>query len=43
MAVLKTFSIKDYLQFISQLPDQDSPQMFGIPPNIDRSVQRFNS
>ena len=43
VAVPKTSTIKDYLQFISQLPDQDSPQMFGLPPNIDRSVQRFNS
>ena len=43
VAVPKTSTIKNYLQFISQLLDQDSPQMFGLPPNIDRSVRRFNS
>lgn len=41
--VPKASSIKDYIQYISQLPDQDYPAMFGLPPNIDRSVQRFNS
>ena len=41
--VPKTSTIKDYLQYVAQLPDHDSPQMFGLPPNIDRSVQRFNS
>lgn len=28
---------------IAQLPEQDSPSVFGLPTNIDRSVQRFNS
>jgi dynein heavy chain 2 len=41
--VPKAASIKDYFQFISTLPDQDKPSMFGLPSNIDRSVQRFNS
>lgn len=36
-------SIRDYLNFIAKLPDQDNPVMFGLPSNIDRSVQRFNS
>ena len=41
--VPKAASIRDYIQYISTLPDQDSPLMFGLPTNIDRSVQRFNS
>ena len=28
---------------IRQLPEQDDPAMFGLPANIDASVQRFNS
>lgn len=28
---------------IQKIPDQDNPGMFGLPANIDRSVQRFNS
>jgi dynein heavy chain 2 len=41
--VPKAATIKDYIQYVSQLPDQDKPMMFGLPQNIDRSVQRFNS
>ena len=41
--VPKAATIKDYIQYISTLPDHDKPVMFGLPPNIDRSVQRFNS
>lgn len=41
--VPKAASIKDYFQYIAKLSDQDQPVMFGLPPNIDRSVQRFNS
>lgn len=41
--VPKAATIKDYIQYISKLPDHDYPAMFGLPPNIDRSVQRFNS
>jgi len=43
LTVPRTSTIKDYIQYISQLPDQDNPLMFGLPSNIDRSVQRFNS
>jgi len=25
------------------VPEIDTPQLFGLPSNIDRSVQRFNS
>ena len=28
---------------INQVPEADTPQLFNLPPNIDRSVQRFNS
>ena len=28
---------------ISQVPEIDTPSLFGLPTNIDRSVQRFNS
>jgi len=28
---------------ISRLPETDNPSIFGLPTNIDRSVQRFNS
>jgi dynein heavy chain 2 len=33
----------DYLALIKSLPETDSPSLFGLPENIDRSVQRFNS
>jgi dynein heavy chain 2 len=28
---------------ISKVPELDNPEIFGLPTNIDRSVQRFNS
>jgi len=31
------------MQTISKVPDLDNPEIFGLPTNIDRSVQRFNS
>jgi len=34
---------RDFVSMISGLPDNDQPAMFGLPTNIDRSVQRFNS
>jgi dynein heavy chain 2 len=34
---------RDFAQLISQLPEIDTPTVFGLPTNIDRSVQRFNS
>eukprot|EP00743_Colponemidia_sp_Colp-15_P007052 GILK01007609.1.p1 GENE.GILK01007609.1~~GILK01007609.1.p1 ORF type:complete len:2172 (-),score=437.61 GILK01007609.1:43-6558(-) len=34
---------REYLQLIGNLPDIDAPILFGLPPNIDRSVQRYNS
>jgi len=38
-----TTELKDIIALISKLPDTDSPEIFGLPSNIDRSVQRFNS
>ena len=36
-------SYKDYIKLIESLSDIDSPKLFGLPLNINRSVQRFNS
>jgi dynein heavy chain 2 len=36
-------NIRDYLGMIQKVPDNDVPSLFGLPANIDRSVQRFNS
>ena len=43
MQVPSTSELKDVIALISKLPDTDSPEIFGLPSNIDRSVQRFNS
>lgn len=32
-------SREDYVQLIKSLPDNDDPALFGLPANIDRSVQ----
>ena len=31
---------RDYLSLISSLPDTDSPALFGLPANIEQSLQR---
>jgi dynein heavy chain 2 len=36
-------SLRDYLKVIEGLPEQDSHDLFGLPANIGRSVQRYNS
>lgn len=41
--VPQSSQIKDYVGLINQISEQDNPLMFGLPVNIDRSVQRFNS
>jgi len=33
----------DFMKIIQALPDTDSPALFGLPPNIERVVQRVNS
>lgn len=35
--------VGDYQGLMSRIPDTDVPASFGLPANIDRSVQRFNS
>ena len=39
----QTTQVRDFVALIGQLPENDKPNMFGLPSNIDRSVQRFNS
>merc|ERR1712151_1142420 len=34
---------RDFVGVINSLPETDNPGLFGLPSNIDRSVQRFNS
>jgi dynein heavy chain 2 len=41
--VPKSDALREYQAIVGKLPDQDSPLFFGLPSNIDRSVQRFNS
>jgi hypothetical protein len=36
-------NVTDFFSAISKLGDTDNPELFGLPSNIDRSVQRFNS
>ena len=36
-------NVRDYTGIISKVPENDVPSLFGLPANIDRSVQRFNS
>ena len=36
-------SVDDYYDSISKIPEVDSPEVFGLPANIDRSVQRAQS
>ena len=33
----------DYMALIHSLPDYDNPALFGLPENIERSLQRANS
>ena len=43
VSVPQSSQFKDFSQTINQIPEIDNPLMFGLPSNIDRSVQRFNS
>ena len=38
-----TTNRQEYIRLIESLPDSDSPSMFGLPPNVERSVQRAQS
>ena len=33
----------DYINIIKKIPENDNPEMFGLPLNVDRSVQRYVS
>lgn len=43
LLVPQTQQVRDFNVIINQVPEIDTPQLFGLPSNIDRSVQRFNS
>lgn len=43
LTVPQSGQIKDYNLEMQKVPDVDQPSLFGLPANIDRSVQRFNS
>lgn len=43
LVVPQSGQVKDYNQTMQGVPDSDQPNLFGLPANIDRSVQRFNS
>lgn len=36
-------NVQDFFSALNRLAEDDSPELFGLPSNIDRSVQRFNS
>lgn len=41
--VPQSSNVRDFTGMIAKVPDADVPSLFGLPANIDRSVQRFNS
>lgn len=41
--VPQSANTRDYVGVINKLPESDNAEIFGLPANIDRSVQRFNS
>jgi dynein heavy chain 2 len=43
LPVPQSGNVRDYTGMIGKVPDADVPSLFGLPANIDRSVQRFNS
>ena len=36
-------NLQEFVGTIQRVPEIDNPDIFGLPVNIDRSVQRFNS
>lgn len=42
-AIPTTARFEDYTEVINSLPDSETPETFGLPANIERSVQRANS
>lgn len=43
IAVPQSGNVRDFTGLINRVPEIDVPALFGLPDNIDRSVQRFNS
>jgi hypothetical protein len=43
ISVPQSPDIRAYQGVINQIPEFDQPKLFGLPSNIDRSVQRVNS
>ncbi|CAM9367763.1 unnamed protein product [Discosporangium mesarthrocarpum] len=43
LTVPGTNRYSDYIHAVQQLPDMDHPSVFGLPDNIERSVQRAGS
>lgn len=43
ITVPQSGNVRDFQGAIQKVPDYDVPSQFGLPMNIDRSVQRFNS
>jgi dynein heavy chain 2 len=44
LPVLNTSDVTQYIKLIGDyLPDTDDPKLFGLPLNVDRSVQRYIS
>lgn len=43
ITVPQSQNIPEFMDCISKVPESDAPAMFGLPSNIDRSVQRVNS
>ena len=41
--VIDSSNPNDYINIINSLPENDDPEMFGLPLNVDRSVQRYIS
>lgn len=41
--VPQSANVRDYVGVMNMVPESDAPSLFGLPANIDRSVQRFNS
>lgn len=43
LPVPQSGNVRDFTSLINKVPEIDVPALFGLPDNIDRSVQRFNS
>lgn len=41
--ILNSSDINSYVELIHKIPDIDDPSLFGLPLNVDRSVQRYIS